>query len=31
MNFMAPSWCDPYGEMVTHLQNNVERLRGFRP
>ncbi len=30
-NFMGPSWCDPYGEMVTHLQNNVESLRGFRP
>lgn len=26
-----PSYCDPYGEMVDIIQNNVEELRGFRP
>jgi succinyl-diaminopimelate desuccinylase len=26
-----PSWCDPYGEMVEIIQENVQRLRGFRP
>jgi succinyl-diaminopimelate desuccinylase len=30
-NYMAPSWCDPYGEMVGILQDNVEALAGFRP
>ena len=30
-NFTAPSWCDPYGEMVGILQDNVETLAGFRP
>lgn len=30
-NYMAPSWCDPYGDMVGILQDNVEALRGFRP
>ena len=27
-NYMAPSWCDPYGEMVGILQDNVEALAG---
>jgi succinyl-diaminopimelate desuccinylase len=27
----APSWCDPNGEMVEIIQENVERLKGFRP
>ena len=27
MNFSAPSWCDPYSEMVEHLQANAGRLR----
>ncbi len=31
MNFQPPSWCDPEHEMVGILQDNVERLRGFRP
>ena len=26
-----PSWCDPNGEMVEIIQQNVEHLRGFRP
>ena len=30
-NFMAPSWCDPDGEMMGILQENVQELRGFRP
>ncbi len=31
LNFTEPSYCDPYGEMVEIIQNNVEQLRGFRP
>ena len=31
INFQPPSWCDPEHEMVGILQDNVERLRGFRP
>ncbi len=31
VNYSAPSYCDPYGEMVEIIQNNVESLRGFRP
>jgi succinyl-diaminopimelate desuccinylase len=31
VNYSAPSYCDPYGEMVEIIQNNVEQLRGFRP
>lgn len=31
MNYSAPSWCDPYSEMVEHLQENVQHLRGFKP
>lgn len=31
MNFQPPSWCDPEHEMVGIIQDNVERLRGFRP
>ncbi len=30
-NYMAPSWCDPSGDMVGILQDNVEALAGFRP
>ncbi|MBT7505400.1 MAG: M20/M25/M40 family metallo-hydrolase, partial [Rhodospirillales bacterium] len=30
-NFNPPSYCDPYGEMLEIIQNNVEQLRGFRP
>ena len=30
-NFNPPSYCDPYGEMMEIIQNNVEHLRGFRP
>ena len=29
--FAAPSVSDPHGEMVTILQDNVQRFRGFRP
>ncbi|MEO1192968.1 MAG: M20/M25/M40 family metallo-hydrolase [Pseudomonadota bacterium] len=31
INCALPSYCDPYGEMVEILQNNVEQLRGFKP
>ncbi|MEX2647514.1 MAG: M20/M25/M40 family metallo-hydrolase [Alphaproteobacteria bacterium] len=31
INSQPPSWCDPYGDMVGILQDNVERLQGFRP
>lgn len=27
----APSYCDPYGEMVEILRNTVQDLKGFRP
>ena len=30
-NCNLPSYCDPYGDMVEIIQNNVEALRGFRP
>jgi len=30
-NYNPPSYCDPYGDMVEIIQNNVEELRGFRP
>ena len=30
-NCNLPSYCDPYGDMVEIIQNNVEQLRGFRP
>ena len=31
INFMPPSWCEPYGEMVEHLRDNVNHLQGFKP
>jgi succinyl-diaminopimelate desuccinylase len=31
MQFSAPSWCDPNGEMVEILQRNVQALKGFTP
>jgi succinyl-diaminopimelate desuccinylase len=31
MNFSAPSWCDPEGEMVDILRANVKELRGYEP
>ena len=31
INSTPPSWCDPYGDMVRILQNNVNRLRGEVP
>ncbi len=31
INFSPPSYCDPYGEMMGILQQNVEELRGFKP
>ncbi len=30
INFMPPSWCEPYHEMVEHLQANAA-LGGFKP
>ncbi len=30
-NFNPPSYCDPYGEMMEIIQNNVEELTGFKP
>ena len=30
-NCNLPSYCDPYGDMVEIIQNNVEALRGYRP
>ena len=30
-NCNPPSYCDPYGEMMEIIQNNVEALRGYRP
>lgn len=31
INFSAPSWCDPEGEMVDILRANVKALRGHQP
>jgi succinyl-diaminopimelate desuccinylase len=31
MNDNPPSWCDPFGEMVDHIQANVKALAGFAP
>jgi succinyl-diaminopimelate desuccinylase len=31
LQFSAPSWCDPNGEMVEILQRNVNALKGFTP
>jgi succinyl-diaminopimelate desuccinylase len=31
INFTPPSYCDPYGEMVEILQNNVKQLSGVTP
>lgn len=31
INFTAPSYCDPYGEMVEIVQNNVKQLSGVVP
>lgn len=31
INSQPPSWCDPHGDMVGIIQDNVERLQGFRP
>ena len=31
MGFNPPSYCDPYGEMVEILQNNVKQLSGVTP
>jgi len=31
LNATPPSWCDPYGDMVGILQDNVRRLRGNVP
>ena len=31
INYSPPSYCDPYGDMMEILQNNVEALRGYRP
>ncbi len=31
INYSAPSWCDPYGEMVEILQRNVKAETGTEP
>ncbi len=31
INFSAPTWCDPEGEMVDILRANVKELRGYEP
>ena len=31
INFSAPSWCDPEGEMLKIVQANVTELKGFTP
>ena len=31
INYSAPSYCDPYGEMMAILRRNVKALRGFEP
>ena len=31
INYSAPSYCDPYGDMMEIIQHNVETLRGYRP
>ncbi len=31
INFNPPSWCDPGGEMMGHVQANVRELKGFEP
>jgi succinyl-diaminopimelate desuccinylase len=31
INFTPPSYCDPYGEMVEILRNNVKQLSGVTP
>lgn len=31
VNCNLPSYCDPYGDMVEIIQNNVEAMKGFRP
>jgi len=31
ISFAPPSWCDPYGEMMSYLKSNVKALRGFEP
>jgi len=31
VNFNAPSWCDPEGEMLNIVRANVKALKGFEP
>lgn len=31
INYSAPSYCDPGGEMMGYIQDNVAQLRDFRP
>ncbi len=31
INYSAPSWCDPYGEMVEILRANAKQLAGVTP
>jgi succinyl-diaminopimelate desuccinylase len=31
INYNPPSWCDPGGEMLGHVQANVRELKGFEP
>jgi succinyl-diaminopimelate desuccinylase len=31
VNHSYPNWSDPYGEMVTYIQSNSEKLKGLKP
>jgi len=31
INYSPPSWCDPNGEMVSYIQQNVKALKNFEP
>ena len=31
INYSPPSWCDPNGEMVSYIQQNVKAMKGFEP
>ena len=31
INSSAPSYCDPFGDMIEIVRRNVEQLRGFKP
>jgi len=31
INYSPPSWCDPDGDMVDYIQENVKALKGYEP